>query len=163
MPFTTPVGATSSQPLASNAAGPMNQVDYQTFLKLLVAQMKNQDPLSPMESTEYVAQLATFSQVEQSIQMNRKLEDMLQNSTLSQATSLIGKEIESMDGTVKGIVLAVELYSDGVAAVLDNGEKVAMSPGVIIREPGTSAPPPGNDDPIEYDADHSGQPEEAQG
>lgn len=162
MPITSPVGAAASQPQITNAANATNQVDYQTFLKLLVAQMKNQDPLSPMESTEYVAQLATFSQVEQSIQMNRKLEDMLQNTTMAQAASLIGKEIESMDGTVKGTVMEVELYTDGIAAILENGEKIAMSAGVTIREPGTPAPPPENDDPIEYDPDASGNPEDAQ-
>lgn len=162
MPITSPVGAAASQPQPSNTANVTNQVDYQTFLKLLVAQMKNQDPLSPMESTEYVAQLATFSQVEQSIQMNRKLEDLLQNTTMSQAASLIGKEIESMDGTVKGTVREVELYTDGIAAILDNGEKVAMSAGVIIREPGVATPPPENDDPIEYQPDASGNQTEPQ-
>jgi flagellar basal-body rod modification protein FlgD len=95
--------------------------------------MKNQDPMSPMESTDYIAQLATFSQVEQSIQMNTKLDSMLQANTLSQATGLIGKEVESMDGTVKGTVTAVELYSDGVVAFLADGQKVAMTPGVVVR------------------------------
>ena len=52
-------------------------VDYQAFLRLLVAEMKNQDPTSPMESTDYVAQLATFSQVEQSVQANAKLDQIL--------------------------------------------------------------------------------------
>ena len=57
-------------------------VDYQAFLRLLVAEMKNQDPTSPMESTDYVAQLATFSQVEQSVQANAKLDQILQRPRL---------------------------------------------------------------------------------
>ena len=80
------------------------QVDYQSFLKLLVAQMKNQDPTNPMDSTQYMAQLAAFSQVEQSVQMNTKLDQMLQSSTLEQAASIIGRTVTSADGEITGKV-----------------------------------------------------------
>src|SRR6476660_212603 len=86
-------------------------VDYQSFLKLLVAQMRNQDPTAPMESTEYVAQLATFSQVEQQVQMNAKLDEILQASALSQASGLIGREVVDHTGTKSGIVKEIKLYS----------------------------------------------------
>lgn len=48
--------------------------DYENFLKLLVAQIQNQDPLAPMDSSTFVSQLAQLSQVEQSIQSNKNLE-----------------------------------------------------------------------------------------
>jgi flagellar basal-body rod modification protein FlgD len=123
---------TSAAQNHTNAASPQT-VDYQSFLRLLVAQMKNQDPTSPMESTDYVAQLATFSQVEQSVQMNAKLEQLLAASSLSQASGIVGREITSADGTVTGIVKEVKLYSDGVVATLTNGEQVIVGPGVVIR------------------------------
>ena len=107
-------------------------VDYQSFLKLLVAEMKNQDPTSPMESTDYVAQLATFSQVEQSVQINNRLDQILQASVLSQAGALIGRTVTSADGTITGTVTEVKLYSDGIMAVLDNGEEMPMVPGVTV-------------------------------
>ena len=107
-------------------------VDYQSFLKLLVAEMKNQDPTSPMESTDYVAQLATFSQVEQSVQINNRLDQILQASVLSQAGSIIGRTVTSADETVTGTVTEVKLYSDGIIAVLDNGKEVPMLPGVTV-------------------------------
>lgn len=72
--------------------------DYDMFLKMLVAQMKNQDPLSPMDPTEYVSQIATFTQVEQLTSMNTKM-DGLYNSvgaTLARMDmGYIGKEVES--------------------------------------------------------------------
>ncbi len=52
--------------------------DFQTFLTLLTAQLKNQDPLKPVQSTEFVAQLASFSAVEQQVKSNAKLESILQ-------------------------------------------------------------------------------------
>jgi flagellar basal-body rod modification protein FlgD len=126
--YTSQSTSTSSTSTASSGT----MVDYQSFLKLLVAEMKNQDPTSPMESTDYVAQLATFSQVEQSVQMNTKLDNILQASVLSQAGSLIGKTVTSADGSITGTVKEVKLYSDGIIAVLDNGKEVPMLPGVKI-------------------------------
>lgn len=114
------------------AAGSPQAVDYKSFLKLLVAEMKNQDPTSPMESTEYVAQLASFSQVEQSVQTNQKLDQILQASSLSQAGDLIGRHITSPDGSVSGTVAEVRLFSDGAMAVLENGEQVIVGPGVTV-------------------------------
>ena len=128
--------STTSSSNIDYAASSSNMVDYEAFLKLLVAQMKNQDPTTPMESTEYVAQLASFSQVEQSIQINAKLDNILQASALTQATAMIGKEITSADGKTTGLVKEVKLYSDGVIAVLENGEKILIQPGIEVREPG---------------------------
>jgi flagellar basal-body rod modification protein FlgD len=108
-------------------------VDYESFLKLLVAEMKNQDPTSPMESTDYVAQLATFSQVEQSVQVNAKLDQILQASALAQADALIGREITSADGKTSGTVTEVKLKADGIVAVLAGGKEIPITPGVVIR------------------------------
>jgi flagellar basal-body rod modification protein FlgD len=104
--------------------------------------MKNQDPTQPMDSTQYVAQLATFSQVEQSMQANTKLDQILQASSLSQATSLIGHSISSLDGEVSGIVKEVRVFSDGMVAVLESGEQVLVGPGISI-----TAPPAGDTGP----------------
>jgi flagellar basal-body rod modification protein FlgD len=108
------------------------QVDYQSFLKLLVAQMKNQDPTDPMDSTQYMAQLAAFSQVEQSVQMNSKLDKMLQSSTLEQASSIIGRTVTSADGETTGKVAEVRLVSNGIVAVLEGGKEITVGPGVRI-------------------------------
>lgn len=126
----SPVGGATSTPYAASAP---QTVDYQAFLKLLVTQMKNQDPTSPMDSTDYVAQLATFSQVEQSVQMSNKLDQILQASTFAQAGDLIGREIESADGEIKGIIQSVRLYSDGIMARLQDGTELPVWAGVVIR------------------------------
>lgn len=108
-------------------------VDYQAFLRLLMAQMKNQDPTSPMESTDYMAQLASFSQVEQAVQTNARLDRILQTSALSEAGSLIGHEITSADGKTTGTVAEVRLASDGLIALLQGGEEVAVGSGIVVR------------------------------
>jgi flagellar basal-body rod modification protein FlgD len=108
-------------------------VDYESFLKLLVAEMKNQDPTKPMDSTDFIAQLATFSQVEQSVQSNTKLDQILQSTALSQAGSLIGREITSADGKTTGVVDEVKIKSDGLIAVLEGGKEVTIGDGIVVR------------------------------
>ena len=141
--MTMAVNSITGATAAANTATPASKtaVDYQSFLKLLVAQMKNQDPTAPMDSTQYVAQLATFSQVEQSVQVNAKLDQMLQLSALSQADALIGREITSADGKITGVVAEVRLTKGGATAVLEGGGEIAVGPGVVIRPVDTAGVP----------------------
>lgn len=113
-------------------AGAKSSVDYQSFLKLLIAQMKNQDPTAPMESTEYMAQIAAFSQVEQSVQINQKLDQMLQGSSLSQAASLIGHTITSQDGNTSGVVKEVKLGASGPIAIIEDGKEIPITSGTKV-------------------------------
>lgn len=130
------VGTMSNTPSTQQ---PKANVDYQSFLKLLVAQMRHQDPTNPMDPTQYVTQLATFSQVEQSVQMNTKLADILATSQLSQASSVIGKELTSADGSITGVVKEVKLYIDGIVATLTNGKEILVQPGVKVKDPAPAA------------------------
>ena len=118
--------AASARP-ASSAS-----VDYDTFLKLLVTQMRNQDPTKPMESTEYVAQLATFSNVEQAIQTNEKLDQLLNSSLLFNSAALIGKTVTSADGSVSGQVKEVKMSNGSGVAVLTGGEEIAVNDQIVI-------------------------------
>ncbi|CBI76170.1 Flagellar hook capping protein (fragment) [Bartonella clarridgeiae 73] len=116
-------------------AGAKKNADYDTFIKLLVAQMKNQDPTKPMDSTEFVAQLASFSSVEQAIKMNETLTQMLSNGSINGAEGYVGKYIQftdEKDKIIEGYVVSIDIYSDGIVATLDNGEKVVIGPGVKV-------------------------------
>lgn len=122
----TSSAAASSGTTAVKAA----TVNYNQFLQLLVAELKNQDPTSPTDPTQYMSQLASFSSVEQQIQTNSKLDTLLTSSALSQAESLIGRNIASADGSASGTVMSITLSSGGaVSANLSDGSTVALSQG----------------------------------
>ena len=112
-----------------------NSLDYDAFLQLLIAEMKNQDPTDPMKSTDYMAQLASFSSVEQGIQTNAKLDSLLTASALSQADAVIGKTVTSADGSVSGIVESLKITAGGLVATLAGGTTLALGEGVTISEP----------------------------
>ena len=105
-------------------------VDYDSFLRLLVAQMRNQDPTSPTDSSEYFSQLASFSNVEQGLRMNDRLDALLAQGSINQAGSLIGKTYT--DATQTGRIEAVMIQSDGVDIRLDNGAILRPGPGSTI-------------------------------
>jgi len=110
-----------------------DNVDYDTFLQLLVAQLKTQDPTNPTDSAEFLSQLASFSSVEQQVQTNTKLDALLTASQLGQATNLIGKTVTYNGGSLSGIVSSVHLGSNGsVIAELENGDKIPIEEGIAV-------------------------------
>ena len=130
--------STSTSSTTAAAAATSASLNYNDFLQLLIAQMKNQDPTSPMDATQQISQLASFSQVEQQIQTNSHLETVLQNQWISQASDYIGKEIMSADGTVTGTIKEVTVYSDGIIAQTEAGDKVLLQAGVTVAPAGTT-------------------------
>jgi len=142
--FSAPSSMTAPSPHYDANAGTEGQkkssaTDYETFIKLLVTQMKNQDPTEPVDATQYVSQLASFSSVEQAVQTNAKLEALLVNQTMSQAADYVGKQLSTEDGKTAGIVQSVTIYGDGLIATLDNGEKLLIGPGVRVSQPEVKA------------------------
>lgn len=120
---------TASQTSVQGASN--NGMDKEAFLKLLVAQMKYQDPLEPTSNTEYVSQYATFSQVEQ-------LQNMASSMDLMRASSMVGKlvTVETTDnsGNAKQLQGTVEYvtYQNNKAYVSIDGSLYAADDVVAI-------------------------------
>jgi flagellar basal-body rod modification protein FlgD len=106
-----------------------NTLGKDEFLKLFTYQLKYQDPLSPLDSTEFTSQLAQFTSLEQLYNMNENFQQLLSfqvslNNGI--ATSLLGKEVKLNDGT-SGLVTGI-IFEDGSTFLqLDNEKKVLLS------------------------------------
>ena len=118
--------STSQTPTATPTLG------YNDFLTLLVAQMQNQDPTNPADPTQFVAELASFSSVEQGVQTNTKLDSLITTSQINQAEAAIGRTITSADGSSSGTVVSVTVGSSGVVATTDTGLQIPISSGVTL-------------------------------
>ena len=133
-----PVSAVTSTQTSSatSASGTsLKSLNYDAFLQLLVSEMKYQDPTEPADTSQYMAQLASFSSVEQEIQSNAKLDKILTSLSMAQATGAVGKRMTSADGNVTGIVKSVKIFADSVSATLQNGATIKFGPGVTVSEP----------------------------
>ena len=103
------ISATTPPPASNQALG------QDAFMKLLITQMQNQDPMNTTDDTQFVAQLAQFSSLEQSQQSAQDLASMLSFQQITQGSSLIGHTVQVVDsssGTVQqGAVTSVQLIN----------------------------------------------------
>jgi flagellar basal-body rod modification protein FlgD len=109
----TNTAATQSTPSQATTSNSLIDPDFNMFLSLLTAQMQNQDPLDPMDTSAYTQQLVQFSQVEQTIQQSGTLKDILSklsNQDMTQAASFIGREVR-FDTPVAGLSDAPATWS----------------------------------------------------
>jgi len=130
----TQTSPSQATPAANSGSmgGQSSSLDYNSFLTLLITQMKNQDPLNPQDPTQYVSQLASFSAVEQQINTNSKLDSLLAGNSIAQAEGMIGKTITTADGTITGTVSSVRIAATGAVATLADGRQIAVGQGVSV-------------------------------
>ncbi|MCB1378735.1 MAG: flagellar hook assembly protein FlgD [Alphaproteobacteria bacterium] len=124
-------GSASTQVTQRNSDAATADLNYDAFLKLLIATMKNQDPTQPNDPAQTLSQLASFSTVEQGIKTNSRLEALMSVTAGAQAGSLIGKTVLSPDGAV-GVVKAVEVGNGGLIAIIEGGVRIPIVPGVTV-------------------------------
>lgn len=105
-----------------------NNLDKNAFFELLTTQFKYQDPLNPMDNTQFISQMAQFSSLEQMENMNANMTQFLRIQGLSEGASLIGKTVETIDPetgeTIKGEVVKVTFEDGNMYAYFDENTKV---------------------------------------
>ena len=128
--------ATTTAPVAPVVAQDKGAIssDFETFLKMLTAQMQNQDPLNPIESSDYAVQLATFSGVEQQVRTNDLLKSMVGQMGLmgmSQLAGWVGMEARvaapvHFDGTPISLTMVPENVADKAYLVVRDQNNVEL-------------------------------------
>jgi flagellar basal-body rod modification protein FlgD len=131
---------TTPAPAPQRGSGVLNS-DFETFLKMLTTQMRNQDPLNPVESSDFAVQLATFSTVEQQVRTNDLLSDLGARITtlgLGQLSGWIGLEARaltpvSFHGQPVTLTASIDPLADAAQLVVTDAQ------GVVVQ---TQAIPP---------------------
>ncbi len=101
--MTTSIPSTTAAASGTSSNSAMNQLsgNFQTFLKLLTTQLQNQDPLDPMDTSQFTQQLVEYSQVEQQIDTNGNLQSLISQGTqqsAAYATGYLGKTVTVSGG-----------------------------------------------------------------
>jgi flagellar basal-body rod modification protein FlgD len=126
-------GATQTAPKTTSKSG--ISADYDTFLKMMTTQLKNQDPLNPMDSSDYAVQLATFSGVEQQTKTNQLLEGLTSQFGvlgMAQLAGWVGQEARSASPVYLGdnsvtINYAPNKQADRAVLVVKNANEEVVS------------------------------------
>jgi flagellar basal-body rod modification protein FlgD len=111
-PITTTTTGTSSSSFTQAAGGALGK---DTFLKLLGAQLKNQNPLNPTDDQQFLAQMAQMSEVEQVTNMAQGQQEITRSQQMTEAVSLIGRTVTWLDvnGSHSAVVDSVQAGANG--------------------------------------------------
>ena len=118
---------------------PAKTMGQTEFLSLLVTQMRNQDPLKPVSDTEFIAQMAQFTSLEQTKAMTTDIQKLRQSYALTQGTGLLGKEVkvatdENEDQVfTKGIVTDLKVNKDGGVSLIVNNQAYALDSVIAVN------------------------------
>ena len=116
---TLPPGDTATASSGSSSTGAglgANGINANTFLQLLVAQLKYQDPNSPVDSTQFLQQTASFEEVQELGALQTSLSSMVTSQQAGAATSMLGQQVTGSDQSgnpVTGVVSGIQLTSTG--------------------------------------------------
>ncbi|WP_217915188.1 flagellar hook capping FlgD N-terminal domain-containing protein [Miltoncostaea marina] len=137
-PLTTDAVTGPFTPAANRATAKEAPVDIfssEGFLRILASQISNQNPLEPMSDTEYIAQMAQFSQLEQTTNMARDIRALALSSRLAEGSALIGRTVSYAPAggadPVTGVVERLRVAGDGSMALVVNG--VEVDPGLVTE------------------------------
>lgn len=126
--------STFNTPSTTQERLPTQVLGQNDFLKLLVAQMTSQDPLSPQKDTEFIAQMASFTSLEQAKMMQKDMAQMRGDQQVLQANSLLGRTVivqADKETKVTGQVSAVQIEA-GKPMVVVNGQSYDLSQVLTI-------------------------------
>jgi flagellar basal-body rod modification protein FlgD len=135
-PLTSALGAATTTSSSSSAKTSGSALGKDDFLKLMVAQMQNQNPLDPTDDKEFLAQMASFSTLEQITNMATANQALASSLVDGQAVNLVGKTVsyENSDGSsVSGSVESVTLKDGTPTLTVDGVSGVAISQVTEVR------------------------------
>ena len=130
---TTDAAAAAAAAAANKAKADKNALGKDDFLKLMVAQMKNQDPMNPADDKDNIAQMAQFSSLEQITNLATAVQDLSNRMSLTQNVGLLGHDVTytKADGSsTSGAVDGLQIKADGSATLSVDGQ-VGIDPTTV--------------------------------
>jgi len=122
---TATIGGTSSA--TTGVAGDLNEGD---FLDLMMDQLKNQNPLNPADPTQYMSELASFSSLDEEMQIQESSSESASNQAASSALSMLGQTVSYTDSTgvsSSGTVTSVDFTSSGPTLTIGGESGISLS------------------------------------
>jgi len=124
---TSTIGGVSTSSAASGVAGNLGEGD---FLDLMMDQLKNQDPLNPADPTQYMSELASFSSLDEEMQIQESDSQSAANQSASSALQMLGQNVSYTDSngnTSSGTVTAVDFTSNGPTLTIGGTSGINLS------------------------------------
>src|SRR5688500_18973223 len=123
-----PMSGTSGSP-GTQAAKKSYELKTEDFIKMMITQLRNQDPMEPAKNQELLAQMSQIGQLQSATTLQESLQGMVAQNQIGSAAGLIGKSVDGLDANddpVAGVVTSVRVEKDGVKLELDNGKMLPL-------------------------------------
>jgi flagellar basal-body rod modification protein FlgD len=134
----------------SSAASPGNQIQSskfklktEDFIKMMITQLQNQDPMEPAKNEQLLAQMSQIGQLEASQSLQASLKSLILQNNVGAASSLIGKMVQGQDESgekIEGLVNSIRVEGDNVMLELDNGKAMSLTRLTSIASPALTTP-----------------------
>ena len=120
----------ATQPVSATASAASSQLGLNDFVRVLTTQLTFQDPLKPLDNQEFMAQMAQFTALEQTQQLNDRVQQLVDNQATLQSIGLIGRSIDfsTESGRSSGTVTALSLQGDSPTLT------VALAGGTVLSD-----------------------------
>ena len=138
--------AATNGPSGTQSSKKNFELKTEDFIKMMITQLQNQDPMEPAKNQELLAQMSQIGQLQSATSLQESLKGMVLQNQIGSAAALIGKSVEGLDTNddpISGLVTSVRVESDGVSLELDNGTRLPLTRVTsIASQPATPAPTP---------------------
>ena len=127
---TTSAITSSSGTAATKAPDKFAALSSSEFVKIMLSELKNQDPLAPQDSSKMLEQLSSLRNIESQTSLQDSLKSLVQQNQISSAGAMIGKSVEGLDASnnkITGLVTSVRVTDNKAMLELDNGKSLEMS------------------------------------
>lgn len=125
----TTTGVPSSSP-GTQLKSKQSELRAEDFIKMMITQLQNQDPMEPAKNSELLAQMSQIGQLQSATQLQESLKTMVMQNQLGSAGNLIGKMVQGLDSkneSIKGVVNSIRVEKDKVYLELENGKALDLS------------------------------------
>jgi flagellar basal-body rod modification protein FlgD len=131
----------------SGSQAPKKNFELKTedFIKMMITQLQNQDPMEPAKNQELLAQMSQIGQLQSATTLQESLKGMVTQNQIGSAASLMGKPVKGLDSNddpVEGVVSSIRVAADGVSLELDNGKTLPLGRVTSIGGSATAAATP---------------------
>ena len=140
---TSPLNSASSASSASSGSqltpsNPTYNLNSGDFIKMMITQLQNQDPLQPESNDQLMSQMSQIGQLQSNTQLQTTLTGLATQTQIGSASALIGKQVTGTDSNnnpIQGLVTSVQVRSDGVGLNLDSGKTLDLAHVTQISAP----------------------------
>ena len=134
-PITGPITA---PPAPQQTSGSDDIFSSESFLQLLAAQIRGQNPIEPLSDTEFVAQMAQFSQLEQTTAMRERMDEIALGGRIADGAALLGRTVDyrvaESGATLTGVVESLTIGLGGQTTLVVDGVSVPLDAVAVVRQ-----------------------------